>query len=65
MTQAPNPSVDDIAVFARRYGLDKLTPEHLARMAELAVYVADLGRTLPRPANKHDRPASTFDVSGR
>ena len=52
------PTVADIKAFALRYGLEKLAPEHLERMAELAVYVGDLGRNLPRPAHKADAPAA-------
>ena len=54
------PSRGEIEAFANRHGLHKLAPEHIARMMELAVYVGDLGRTLPRPAHKEDAPAATF-----
>lgn len=50
------PTIEDMRAFARRYDLERLTPAHLARMAELAVYVSDLGRTLPRPSRKDDAP---------
>ena len=56
MTSAPKPTVAEIRSFAHRYGLEKLSPEHIERMAELAVYVADLSRTLPRPREKHVSP---------
>lgn len=59
------PSDTEIKAFADRHGLDKLAPEHLARMAELAVYVGDLGRTLPRPPRKEDAPAPIFDPRQR
>ena len=62
MTAPTPPAIHEITAFAHRYGLDKLTPEHLARMAELAVSVGELGRTLPRPAAKENLPASTFGV---
>ncbi len=65
MTVSTPPSLQDITAFARRYGLDNLTSEHLARMAELAVYVGELGRTLPRPPAKDNIPAPIFDVSAR
>lgn len=65
MTTTPKPTLDEIQAFARRHGLEKLTPEQLARMAELAVYVGDLGRNLPRPSRKDDAPAPTFDVPRR
>jgi len=61
----PQPSRDEMRAFARRYGLEKLTPEHVARMAELAVYVGELGRTLSRPPRKDDAPAPTFDPAER
>jgi hypothetical protein len=58
MTDQPTYSIEEIAAFAKRYGLTRLKPEHLARMRELAPYVSDLGRTLPRVASKHDGPAA-------
>jgi hypothetical protein len=60
MSDAAKPSVEEMTIWARSYGLDKLKPEHVARMAELAVYVADLGRTLPRVPSKEDGPAPVF-----
>jgi hypothetical protein len=56
MASSVKPSADEIRRFAERHGLDKLSSEHLDRMAELAVYVADLGRTLPRPPEKAVAP---------
>lgn len=50
----------DIETWARSFGLTGLKPEHLARMAELSVYVSDLCRNLPRPPRKEDEPAPTF-----
>ena len=58
MTNPPDYSLEEIEAFAKRYGLVRLAPEHLARMRELAQYVSNLGRDLPRVANKHDAPAS-------
>lgn len=63
MTPPPKPTLEEIAAYARRHGLDKLSPAHIARMAELAVYVGELGRTLPRPAAKDDKPATAYLVS--
>jgi len=60
MVSGIKPSRDEIRRFAERYGLGKLAPEHLDRMAELAVYVADLGRTLPRP---HDKAVAPYERS--
>jgi hypothetical protein len=54
------PTSDEMAKWARSYGLGKLTPEHIARMAELAVYVSELGRTLPRVPAKENAPAPVF-----
>lgn len=65
MTTMPKPSLEEIQAFARRYGLDNLAPEHLARMTELAVYVGELGRTLPRPPRKENAPAPIFEVPAR
>jgi hypothetical protein len=56
MASSDKPSADEIRRFAKRHGLDMLSSEHLDRMAELAVYVADLGRTLPRPPEKAVAP---------
>lgn len=61
----PQPSLDEMRAFARRYGLEKLAPEHLARMAELAVYVGELGRTLSRPVRKDDAPAPIFEPAAK
>jgi len=55
MADDPVYDADEIAAFAKRYGLTRLTSEHLARMRELSSYVSDLGRTLPRVQNKEDR----------
>lgn len=65
MTCPTPPSIQEITAFAHRYGLDNLNPAQLARMAELAVYVGELGRTLPRPPAKDNFPAPTFDVPAR
>ena len=56
----PKPTDAEIEAFAHRHGLGNLAPEHIARMAELAVYVGELGRTLARPSRKEDAPAATF-----
>ena len=64
MTDAGKPTVDEMRAWVRRHGLDNLTTEHIARMVDLASYVADLGRTLPRPPKKDDMPTSTFAVPG-
>jgi hypothetical protein len=57
MIEQPAYTIEEIEAFARRYGLTRLKPEHIARMRELAPYVCDLGRSLPRVASKHDAPA--------
>ncbi|MBS0242301.1 MAG: hypothetical protein JSS20_08995 [Proteobacteria bacterium] len=61
--QTTGPGIAEMARWAQSYGLDKLSAEHLARMAELAVYVSELGRTLPRPTRKDDAPASESDIA--
>jgi hypothetical protein len=58
MSEQPAYTLEEIEAFAKRYGLTRLKPEHIARMRELASYVSDLGRTLPRVTSKHDAPAS-------
>lgn len=54
MSTDEKPHLDEIRSFARRHGLEKLAPEHVARLAELAVYVGALGAGLPRPTRKED-----------
>jgi hypothetical protein len=53
-------SVEDMQRWARRHGLHTLKPEYVARLAELSVYVAELGPNLPRVPRKEDLPAPTF-----
>lgn len=65
MSETPTPTLAEIEAFARRHSLEKLSPGQLARMAELAVYVGDLGRMLPRPARKEDAPATIGPASSR
>ena len=59
------PTIEEIRAFALRDGLDKLSQEQLARMAELAVYVGELGRTMSRPPRKEDPPAAAYDPISR
>ena len=58
MPEQPAYKLCEIEAFASRYGLTNLKPEHIARMRELAAYVSDLGRMLPRVSAKQDAPAS-------
>ena len=58
MNERPEYTLEEIEAFAKRYGLTRLKAEHIARMRELASYVSDLGRTLPRVGSKYDAPAS-------
>jgi hypothetical protein len=51
------PSEAEMRAFAARHGLERLAPEHIRRMAELAPYVSDLGRSLPRVPDKAGLPA--------
>lgn len=64
MTTSDKPTIEDMQAFAHRYGLTKLSTKNLERMAELAVYVTELGRQLPRPPNKEDALPAAM-VSGR
>lgn len=57
MTKTAEPSLAEIEAFARRHGLVKLKPEHIARMRELAPHVAEQSRTLARAPKKADAPA--------
>lgn len=56
MTKIAEPSLAEIEAFARRHGLTKLKPEHIARMRELAPKVAEVARTMPRVPEKEDAP---------
>ncbi|MDH3581819.1 MAG: hypothetical protein OEM91_14485 [Hyphomicrobiales bacterium] len=62
MTQSTSFSDAETEAFAKRYGLVKLTKDHLARMKELAPIASDLGRDLPHLNHKSDAPAPTFVV---
>jgi len=62
MSDFPAWTQDEINAFAARYGLANLTPDHLARMRELADRVSAAGRAIPRMPSKGDEPASTFRV---
>lgn len=59
MSDSPRLSEEDMAKWAQSFGLTKLKPEHIARMTELSVYVADLCRNLPRAPRKEDVPVYT------
>lgn len=63
MTQSIPFSDAETEEFAKRYGLTKLTKDHLARMQELAPIASNLGRDLPRLDRKSDAPAPTFVVT--
>ena len=59
----PTPfSTAEMEAYAQRYGLTNFAPEHMARLAELAEKVAEVGRALPRMPSKSDEPAHTFSV---
>ena len=59
----PTPhSTAEIEAFCHRYGLTNFAPEHMARLAELADKVAEVGRSLPRMPTKSAEPAHVFRV---
>ena len=62
MTKPQPHSAAEIEAFTERFGLTKLTKEHLARMQELAQIAAELGGQLPQPSRKSDAPAPSFPV---
>jgi hypothetical protein len=47
----------DMEMFIRLHGLERLPPEQVSRMAELAPRIAELGASLPRPLQKSTAPA--------
>ena len=53
---------ETMAAYAALYGLGKLTPEQVARMAELGNKAAATARAIPRMPSKSDEPASIFKV---
>jgi hypothetical protein len=53
---------ESMAAFAAIYGLSSLTPEHVARMAELGNKVVKAAAAIPRMPSKGDEPASIFKV---
>lgn len=61
---APAPTLAEIAAFAQRHGLERLSPGHLARMCELAASVAKGARAVRRVPRKEDGPAPVFRVLG-
>jgi hypothetical protein len=62
MTDTPAWTLDEIVVYAKRYGLTTMRDDHLVRMVELANVVAAAGTAIPRQTKKSDEPASTFRV---
>ena len=58
MTDSQAPTQAEIDAFVARHGLARLTPQHRARMRELAVYVAELSGSLPRVTDKAVQPTS-------
>lgn len=50
------PSDAEIAAFARRHGLERLSPDDLERLRDLAPGIARLGRAVPRLDAKEVTP---------
>jgi hypothetical protein len=50
------PTPEEIAVFARRHGLDRLSAADLERLRALAPGIAALGRAVPRTSVKEVAP---------
>lgn len=63
MTDEDKTRQSQIEAYARMHGFGRLTPEHLARMAELAPKVAQLGSGIPRPGRKADAPAERLALT--
>ncbi len=71
MPPAPEPDrpdarqdlIPELAAFLRRYGLERLSPDHRARMAALLDPVAANAVALPRPSAKDHEPAFRFAVT--
>lgn len=56
------PTITEMAAFARRHGLEALRPEYLERMCALVEPVARFGQQVRRPPHKDDAPAPTYEV---
>ena len=63
MTDDKMRALTDAEKFARLCGLERLSSEHVARLVELAPKIAKLGRSIPRPPDKSDRPAERNKLS--
>jgi hypothetical protein len=50
------PTPEEIAAFARRHGLERLSPADLERLRDLAPGIARLGRAVPRTEAKEVAP---------
>ncbi len=50
--------------FARNHGLERLSNEHIERLVELTPKIAQLGNSVPRPAEKSNAPAQRNRLSG-
>ena len=57
MADTTKPTRDEMTMWAKRHGLDRLSPEHIDRLAELSVYVSELGPKLRRVPQKQDAPS--------
>jgi hypothetical protein len=61
MPLTPQWTADEIAAYAKRYGLS-LSDPLMARLQELANKVSENGRAIPRMAAKGHESALTFTV---
>ena len=63
MPTAPEISLAEAEEFARRHGLQWISPEETARLREAMITIASAGLAVPRVASKFVQPAYAFSVA--
>jgi aspartyl-tRNA(Asn)/glutamyl-tRNA(Gln) amidotransferase subunit A len=64
-TSLQSTSLEEIRLYAERYGLKDLPEDQFSRLAELAQTVRETGLALPRMPSEEDEPAHLFSVQPR
>lgn len=63
MSNIQTNELDEIRLYAERYGLKGLPEDQFVRLAALATTVRETGLTLPRMPSEEDEPAHLFTVT--